>query len=277
MKSWSKILLATGVALVLAGVAAGATVYALRGDSDGTQKSAGNEAGRQAAPGDGSDVASICLEGAEDCGDTAGSGGGVGLGMCAPDVAPGDCVDMVVDPSGATCPVDNPDCGDRGIGGDAACPPDMACVEPWLMDPPSCPAGVAYGECFPDGPPRGYECVTLESDPVQVRCYAVTCEPVPLPPVSEDELKRREESGEPAAEPTPCIPPTEPCDDTARCLPPDCAVSSDGSIACPDGGGPADCVPGPAVDCIAPEPGQAEPGSSGGGTDPVLVDPPANQ
>jgi len=51
-------------------------------------------------PGQG-DVAGICLEGAEDCVDTV-DGGGVGLGVCAPDVP--DCNDMIVVPDGGEEP-----------------------------------------------------------------------------------------------------------------------------------------------------------------------------
>jgi len=48
------------------------------------------------------------------CALPGGTSGGV-LGVCAPGFP--DCVDVVVegdgnDPSGSTCPIDNPDCGD---------------------------------------------------------------------------------------------------------------------------------------------------------------------
>lgn len=294
MRNWTRIGIAVAAGIMLAGAATGATVYALRGGDDNKQaQRSADDAGHQAAPAadEGRDVASICIEGAEDCDDTIEGDGSAGLAMCAPGFP--DCNDMVilpVDGDAADCAADGPGCMGTGY---PECAPGMACIEPWLMDPPVCPDGVSIDDCFPDGVPPGYECLTLESFPVQIKCYPVPCEvyPLPLPaetPLSEDELKRREEEAliDPAVAPTPCVPPTEPCGGPAvRCLPPDCAVSSDGSLYCTP-----ECVPGPAVDCVildcepgsvvhCIEPdggGQSEPGS-GGGSGPSVVDPPPDQ
>jgi hypothetical protein len=126
--------------------------------------------------------------------------------------------------------------------------------------------GMALEECFEGGPPAGFECVTLESFPVQVKCYPVACETVDGPvtilpaPAPEDGPASSGASGEEPAEPgiapgepAPCVPVEEcidtddgsmvcapgddPCgpqpDANVRCLPPDCAVSSDGTVSCP--------------------------------------------
>lgn len=189
MKKWTR--LSIGAAAVVLAVAAGTAAFAMRGgDETPSQKRAADDAGGAFGQ---------CLEGATDCVDmpnpeteitdsvTEGDQAPTVAGMCAPGVT--DCVDTVVDPAGGTCLEGTVDCVDT------------------VMDPPVCPEGMTMEECFPDGLPTGYDCVTLESDPVQVNCT----------PIGDD--------GDP------CSP--EP-DANVRCLPPDCAVSSDGSIACPD-------------------------------------------
>jgi hypothetical protein len=246
-------------ALVFAGIVAGTAAIAMSGDDSGDAEARQelDEGGRQQAPADGGGVAAICLEGAEDCDDTIDSGGG--FAMCAPDVDPEECED--VEFGDEPCPAEGCDpiadcqstaeeCIDTGGG---TCPAGMACIEPWLMDPPVCPDGVSFEECFPDGVPLGYECVTMESFPVQVRCFPVECKEL-----TPEEAARQAEAGDaPAGQARPaiarCLPVPE-CDDTRelRCLPPDCAVSSDGSVACP--AEPGECVGGPAVDCLAPQP-----------------------
>lgn len=189
MKRWTK--LSIGAAAVVLAIAAGTAAFAMRGGDDASsQKRAADDAGG---------AFGICIEGATDCVDVVVSpdqSGDEGIaegepppsaGMCAPGVT--DCVDTVVDPAGGTCLEGTTDCVDT------------------VMDPPACPEGMTMEECFPEGPPAGYDCVALESFPVQVKCT----------PIGDD--------GDP------CSP--EP-DANVRCLPPDCAVSSDGSITCPD-------------------------------------------
>ena len=82
-------------------------------------------------------------------------------------------------------------------------PPAAMCLVPGSAEP-----GQTIEQCFPEGVPAGYDCVTLESFPVQVECF-----------IGDD------------GDGDPCSP--QP-DANVRCLAPDCAVSSDGSIACPD-------------------------------------------
>jgi hypothetical protein len=166
--------------------------------------------------------------------------------------------------------------------------------------------------------------VTLESDPPQTRCTFLGCEAAANP---DECLKRCEElpveilpapadgvetaptilPGFEPATPVCAPPPTDPCpSDTVRCLPPDCAVSSDGAVACPEPCAPdseggcgelppectedpnggvscpgappisdPDCPDDPTVLCAAPEPGVVEgggsSGSSGQGVD--VIDP----
>ena len=213
MTKWMKLGIGLG-ALVLA-VAAGTAAFATLGDDDGGDPASE----RQANPED---------------------SGGDALGQCAPGVT--DCVDVVVDPAGAclegaTEPcVDNPgaaggtclagstepctdspgvshmcvegaaDCDDM-IVGTADCPPDATtCGPDTIIEAVYCEPGQTIEQCFPDGVPAGYDCITLESFPIQVECFV---------PDNGD--------GDPCTQP----------DANVRCLPPDCAVSSDGGISCP--------------------------------------------
>lgn len=280
MKQWMKAGIGIGV-LVLA-IAAGTGAYAMRGGDDGSPKSA---------------VAD------DSAGERRENSGASTMAMCAEGVT--DCNDMIVED-----------------GGDAvydACPPDMACIEPWLMNPPICPDGVSIADCFPDGVPAGYDCLEMESFPVQVVCkslgecgYPMPYEiyPMPAPEIlpeeggSDDpavsgptvdgpvtilpapaprELVDPIDDGTILIAPLPeCPPVTDPCidadnpdDSGVRCLPPDCAVSSDGSVSCPE---PCVVTTDPAAgiaenecetlpsDCVEYEDGSvACPGSSGGG------------
>lgn len=231
MKKWTKLGIGIG-ALVLA-IAAGTGAYAMRGDGDGPAKDdvVSRDGQRHAAP------------------ESDGDGGNAVSAMCAPGFP--DCVDVVVDPSGdeAKCAADGP-C-DMVAGGNGECPPDMACIEPWLMDPPVCPDGVPAEDCgfVP------YPCATVTD--------AGTA-------VAED--GSADEGGaviETMPMPAECEPtPVEPCEDTggARCLPPDCAISSDGSVACPDGPAPECPSMDPAVSCMAP--GSEPSGGVDGGEEP---------
>jgi hypothetical protein len=303
MKPWMKF--AIPVAAIVIAVVAGTAAYAMRDGSgdDSPPSAAADEArdddGNRAA---GSQLSQICaapedgVEGQPECNDTIDGGQATdGFENCAADAC------------------DEPQ---------LACPPDSACFEPWLMDPPSCPPGVLAEECERLIEPAGaYECVTLESDPPQTRCTFLGCEAAANP---DECLKRCEElpveilpapadgvetaptilPGFEPATPVCAPPPTDPCpSDTVRCLPPDCAVSSDGAVACPEPCAPdseggcgelppectedpnggvscpgappisdPDCPADPTVLCAAPEPGVAEGGgSSGQGVD--VIDP----
>jgi hypothetical protein len=278
-RMWTRLVIGAGAAIVA--VATGTAVIAAIDDRDDPP------AVRQtldAPAGDGADVAAICLEGATDCDDTIDSGGAAG-GTCLEGTT--DCVDT---PGFEQCATDEP-CGDF----DSRCAADTACIEPWLMDPPVCPDGVSYEECFPDGTPEGWDCVQLESFPVQIRCYPIGCTPVdgpitilPAPAPGEPTIEEPlvdpidPQLGEPGVaegepgvaedEPVPptiieCLPPVDcsvdpipdpclgsPCAISSRpderCLPPECTVTEDGSIACP--------VPPPVEcetkeDCLPPD------------------------
>jgi hypothetical protein len=293
-----------GVAAVA--VATGAAVYAAIDDQDDPPS-----VSRQRLPATDSD------------GDQA---GGAVAAVCAPDHP--DCEDMIVvdEDSFEQCAADGP-CGDF----DARCAAGTECVEPGFpAEALACPEGMTYAECFPDGTPEGWDCVQLESFPVQVECYASGCAPaegpitiLPAPdePVVIDEPTigptDPAEPPEPSTvdpgiaegEPTPatiieCTPPVdcsegpasvvhclpvEPCrvleDGTTvcpmepfppvecapdeQCLPPDCVISSDGVIACPEP------LPLPCVQIDGQEPadgtGCSAPGSCGElGCEPVI-------
>jgi hypothetical protein len=271
-------LLAVAAAVVLAGTI-GTAVYAMvQDDPDPAPVASPHRAADEESDG-GAGVAAICLEGATDCDDTIDSGGNAAGGTCLEGTT--DCIDTP-DYGFEQCATEEP-CGDF-----AECPADMSCVEPWLMDPPVCPDGVSVEECFPDGVPAGYACLTLESFPVQTKCYPIGCAvdggPVTILPARADpdapvdvdpQVDRAPESQaeEPVLPVEPCIPDNcvedeagavickpieDPClpqpDPNVRCLPPDCAVSSDGSVNCPVP------LPQPCIDpgVVDPAPG-AEP------------------
>jgi len=255
-RMWRTLILGLG-ALVVA-VTTGTAVMAAMNDQDDPPAT---RQARDESAGDSATVAAVCVEGVPDCEDMIVEGGGA-AGACL--VGATECNDT---PGFAQCATDEP-CGDF----DARCAADTVCVEPWLMEAPVCPEGMAYEECFPDGAPPGWDCLQLESFPVQVRCYPVGCTPadgpisiLPLPgedlPLEvEPQIDPADPSlvdpgvavGEPVPMPAPieCLPPecevlddgsiackTQPpveCGPTETCIAPDCAVSSDGSVFCPD-------------------------------------------
>ena len=187
MRTWMKY--GIGIAAVVLALAAGTAAFAIMGDDDGgSGDTASNErqADPQTASDDGgslgqcapgvtecNDVASICLEGATDCDDTIDSG----------DAAGGTCLE------GTTDCVDTP-----GVAG--RCLPESPDCDDTISVPMYCEPGQTIEQCFPDGIPGGYECVTLESLPIQVECFLI-------------------EGGDVEVSP-------------------DCAVSSDGSVSCPE-------------------------------------------
>lgn len=210
--------------------------------------------------------------------DDAGGGGGAVAAICAEGVP--DCEDMVVDEdggaAGGTCLegstecVDNPgdfrQCATEEPCDDfAECAPDMVCIEPWLMDPPVCPDGVSVEGCFPDGIPAGYECLTLESFPVQIKCYPIACAPVDggpvtiLPAPGDDGVTTLPAPADPDApvdepqiDPAPSVV-EEPVLPTEPCLPGDCAEDPDGVMICKPIDDPCSPEPDPNVRCLPPD------------------------
>jgi hypothetical protein len=122
--------------------------------------------------------------------------------------------------------------------------------------------------------PAGWDCVQLESFPVQTKCYPLECAPIdgpitilPAPDVIEEPQVDAVDPtlvdpgitiGEPVPAPIACVPPvdcsTEPsavhclpveeCTPEAnvRCVAPGCEVFEDGSVACP-APLPVECAP----------------------------------
>ncbi len=212
-------------------------------------------------------------------------GGGAISAVCAPDVP--DCQDTIVEGDGfEQCATEEP-CGDFDY---AKCAADTECIEPMLAPEIVCPEGASVESCFPAGLPAGFDCLERESFPVQVVCFwtgcvpygddGVTTVPAPLPveprigdeplvdPVDPDIAV-----GEPAPPTEVCVPPVDcaleevviegclgtPCNRSselnARCLPPDCAISSDGAISCPL---PEPCISIDSEGVTAPQPAVCE-------------------
>jgi hypothetical protein len=250
MRMWTKI--GIGVAAVLLAVVAAGGAYAMWGGDDGdgqqTTRDLDEDTGAnpQAASddGEGSGALGICIEGTIDCVDTPlnEDPGAAAGGTCLEGTT--DCVDA---PIAGRCLPEAPDCDDT-------------------LDPGfTCEPGLTVEQCLPDGIPADYECVTLESDPIVVKCSPIDCVTILPAPADIDQ-----QTGDVAVEDEiKCEPPVDECVPGAdgSCLPPDCAVSSDGSVACPetDSGAGAN---EPGVTCPS-EPAAAaeECARAGGGTD----------
>ncbi len=263
---WKGLLILAGAALLV--VTTGTAVVAMINDNDAGARVAADE--RPSGP-RGSAVAAICAPEFPDCQDTIEEGGGGGFEQCA---------------------TEEP-CGDF----DAKCAADSPCIEPGMPVALSCDPGVTIEACYPDGPPAGYDCVTQQSFPVQVVCFPVDCVPYDgggvtiLPaPAPYDTPIEEPQPGIDVGEPDPttiitpvctsppvncadadpsvvhCLPIDDPCaiSSEVRCLPPDCAISSDGAIDCPL---PEPCLPIDDTGVTAPEPAVCEPVAppSGGG------------
>ena len=154
-----------------------------------------------------------------------------------------DCVDTPLDVGEGTalgmCAPGVTDCVDMVVGEDADCAADAVACGPDVF----CDDGSAVDGC--------------ETSPA-----CIPAEPAiePEATMTPDELEQRKAA---------CAPqPVDDCDDAAgqRCLPPDCAVSSDSVIACPDGGGGASddgASPGAGADAGGDPPGQIEPSAPG--------------
>jgi hypothetical protein len=279
MKRWTRLGF-IGAAVVLA-IAAGTAAYAMRGGDGGAE---GGENTRQSEPpvsgdvlqeGDGSGAAGICLAGDEECVDTFDGPAGEPVGG----PAAADCQEK------APC-VDTP----------APCPP-TACFEPLPVD--ALCAGAATDaeikECEARRAETAAICAAPEPGAPVTDCNDTPCVlPLPAPAIDEPATEPGTGVHEPDIAPPPstfpCTPiekcdvhPSEPApvDDeggvttsqapcvapecasalgAARCLPPDCSVSSDGAVACP--GAPPACD---AVDGECSEPPSA---GTGGGSEP---------
>lgn len=193
--------LAAGAAALVAAIALGAGAYAMWGDDGGGGTRAQDAATEQ-----------------------DGGGGGVGLGMCAPGVT--DCVDVIVDGNdggaAGACLEGATDCVDNPANGDAArCAADGPdCMEPIFADPGCVDDGSGAVTC--ETPCYGDDTIEL-ADP-----------PVNDPALTDEEAASRAEEERARAAGEDCAP--APCDPDAggECLAPDCAVSSDGTVTCPE-------------------------------------------
>jgi hypothetical protein len=263
-KVWKGLIILAGAALLV--LTTGTAVVAMINDDDGGVRVVADD--RRTNP-QGGAVAAICARDVPDCQDTI-VDGGASFEQCATEEP---CVDF-----------------------DAKCAADSPCFERRVLEALSCEPGQSIEVCYPDGPPTGYDCVTQESFPVQVVCFPVDCVPYDdggvtiLPaPTPYDKPIEEPQSGIDVGEPNPstittvctsphvlcdgadpsavhCPPIIDPCspdpDPTVRCLPSDCAISSDGAIDCPL---PQPCVPIDDTGVTAPEPGceQAAPPAGG--------------
>jgi len=223
-RKWVRTLVAAVVVAVA--VAAGTTAWAMNGsDDDDRPATVSDERDEDSPAGDG--AAGTCLEGTTDCVDDPSQGSGAAGSACL--AGSTDCADDPSQTGGGAmgmCVEGVPDCVDMIVepGGETACPegiPDEECAGSW--EP----------VCFTD-------------DGAPAPCVVDSC----VQPVD----------GEPLIEPAPepvCpddVPPTD------RELPPDCAISSDGTVYCPEEGSSGDGDAGSA-------PGS--PPTDGGVVDPV--------
>ncbi|MBI5287530.1 MAG: hypothetical protein HY873_01000 [Chloroflexi bacterium] len=246
MKMWTR--LGIGVVAIALAIAAGTGAYAMRGGRDGSPKQATQETDTQ-------------QKRAAD--DSAGT-----MAMCVAEVP--DCNDMVVLPEGdqARCAADAGTCIDTPcVGG-----PAVDCMAPE-------PSGVCY---------------SLDTEPITTQCVDTGCaQPMPVDPPTDVEpvpgapedapgggvlTAPAEENGTIGVG---CLG-EDPCTISSemKCLPPDCAISSDGTIFCPE---PVPCeVPPVDVTPITIEPDAtavAEGGSTRGdepappATEPCVIDP----
>jgi hypothetical protein len=251
--------MAIGIGALALAVAIGTGAYAMRGGDDQptavTAEDAstdGSDVATDSDGGEGLGLSAICLEGAEDCVDTV-------------DVPYGDFGELPT-----KCAAEAVDCVEPG------CPPE------------GCTAGMP-----------AVECVVLETDPPIEECKPIACQtgaepaeaippdelidPVPDEATIEEQLAADAQAAEAAereraaaSQEAVCVPPLPVCEDPtmSACVPPDCAVSSDGSVSCP-GSEPIDCVPvEPATgDDIVTQPCMTEPCVGGPAVDCGPVDP----
>jgi hypothetical protein len=194
-----------------------------------------------------------------------GAGGAVAA-VCAPGFE--DCEDMIVNEDGdfSQCAADGPSCD----GFDDRCAAGAECLEPMPLPQVEeliCPDGQTLEECFPDGVPAGYECLTLESFPVQVKCYPIECTPVEggpvtILPIDEGPVTILPAPGEPEDVPgdEPRIDPapseiieSEPVPPTEACLSQDCAEDESGVVYCKPIEDPCVSDPDTGVACLPPD------------------------
>ena len=257
-RMWKGLLILAGAALLV--VTTGTAVVAMINDDD---EGMGVFTDERPSDQQGGAVAAVCAPGFPDCQDTIVEGADGEFEQCA-----------TAEP-----------CGDF----DAKCAANTACMEPGMLEALYCDPGATIEACYPDGTPAGYDCVTQESFPIQVVCFPADCLryddggitilPAPGPnddgPVTilPDPTRGDQPIGAPqpgiaggeissdGAATIPCASPPVNCDDTdpsvVRCLPPDCAITSDGAINCPvappagGGSGSSDGSPG-AIDGSPP-------------------------
>jgi hypothetical protein len=165
-------------------------------------------------------------------------------------------------------------------------------VEPGPDEPITILPAPADPDVDPPATDDGVTTLPVEVAPgeaeARARELAAICEPQPLPPCIEETMS--------ACVPPDCAvssdgavscPDPAPCTDTpagdqsfARCLPPDCTTSDDGSVSCEGSGpsGPPECDLA-ASDCSVPgSSGGGSSGSSGSGvTEPGVVEPYAGE
>lgn len=301
MRHWPKLGLAVG-AMVLA-ITAGTAAFAMRGGGDGADR--GEDArqrdervadGDGATDGGGSAIAASCLAGATDCEDMVGGPAGEDAlsdcqedtpcldtpAICAPENGC-DSVPAFACPDGLSTE-ELKECEARLATTAEVCvqletdPPQQRCfdtgcgvIEPLPAPPPVEATAIAEPDVPAPAPAPIDDAVAEEG--------TVDAEPgVALLPVCEPIDKCEPSLGAPAGaegETTPTCEPPPACDAPdagVRCLPPDCAVSSDGAVSCP--GEPP--VPCDGVDgaCSAPgDPGQTEPSAGGGSAPSSVVEP----
>jgi hypothetical protein len=268
MKRWTKPAVMV-VALALA-VAAVPGVYAMWGDDGGPEQAGANAALVERDGAAGRSVAAICVQGATDCNDTFSED----ASGCAADE--GDCPQVAPEPT---------PCNE---GCSADCPPDSACIEPWLQQPPVCPDDVDPAVCEEarkvyaedlQARAESMGCVVQESFPPVIRCFEPNCVdpgapidtvPAPAPAPVPDDRGLEPALGEPPVDlPLPVNPPPnatqpgEPPEESKpiyECAPPpggECVpgpADDCGPIDCTSATDapcmpPETCVPGPAVDC----------------------------
>lgn len=235
--------LAIGIGALLLAIAAGTGAYAMRaGDSDmeiARSPDVSREDQPATAPSDAAGTA-MCVADHPDCQDV----------IAVPPDASGD---------DAKCAADGP-C-DMVAGGDAACPPGMACIEPWLMNPPVCPDGIAPEACYPqpcailDGPGTGEgssggdpSAGITPMPPAEVTPVSPPDSPMPCLPVDPCLLPMPllpDSAEAPAMMPHPC-PPIDPCM-APEPLP---MLDSDERLR----PAPMPCMPHPVDPCAGPDP-----------------------
>ena len=211
---------AIAVAVVMAAVGVFFSVHAMTGGSDSPK--ANVEASQTPAPGDAQApaVSAVCAAGHP------------------------DCVDVTVVPDSELTCEEAAGCAQSTIGGalPIKCDPKLACSNA-SNNATHCPPNIGIEACYPAAQPAGpYVCAGTPTDVTPIVCTPAGCT------FANDANGVPQMTAPPICEPYPCgatppdAAPTK-CDapppGTAP-LPPDCAISSDGHVACPDEPTPPD-------------------------------------